>query len=321
MNIKQEEYIYAVARIRCKEGKLFGSKHIEQMISMSDIDSIKRFVSENGWSASTEDDMFSAEQKELWTLMSELVDDLSCFDFLRVDKDFHNLKASVKGVYAEQPPHSMFVYGGLIDPEIIYKAVRDKDYELLPEYLREAAALSHSSLLQTADGQLCDLILDKACLDTVYSMGNKSSDKVVREYCELFVASANIKIAVRGLKLSRSYDFILKSMTECESLNIRMLALSATKSQDDICTYLLSTDYKTAVPFIKESLSAFEKWCDNYLMEKMKEYKSDPFSLAPLVAYIFAKETEIKAVRLILTAKANRLDDSVIRERIREMYV
>ncbi len=321
MNKKQKEYIYAVARIRCRENKLFSDKYFEQMISINDIKNILRFVSENGWEVSADEDIFMNEQKQLWTFMNELVEDVSCFDFLRIDKDFHNLKVCVKCIYAEESPDSMLVYGGLIDPYDIYKAVKNKEYASLPEPLREAAMVSMSTLLQTSDGQLCDFIIDKACLDNIYSLGENGNEIIVRDYCELFVASANIKIAIRGLKCSKSFDFIFKSMSQCNSLDIRALALSATKSQDDVCAYLLSTKYKSAVPYIKESLSSFEKWADNYIMEQIKNHKSNPFSIASLIGYVFAKDIEIKTLRLIITAKANGLDDSVIRERLRKMYV
>ena len=42
---------------------------------------------------------------------------------------------------------------------------------------------------------------------------------------------------------------------------------------------------------------------------------------AIVVAYVLAKENEIKTVRIILTARLNGLEEEQIRERIREMYV
>ncbi len=320
---KSDEYIYAVARIRCKEGKLFSSKNIEQLISMKDAQSIERYLSENGWSLSAEEtsDVLLDEEKSLWGLMKDLVGDLSCFDFIRVQNDFQNLKACIKSVYSDCDPAPMFVQGGIVDPSFMYKAVSEKKYADLPEYLSETAEEAMSTLLRTRDGQLCDGVIDKACLNKVYSLGKASSDAIIKEYCEVFVASANIRMAVRGSKLCKSADFLMRTMQECDSLNIKSLSVVAAKGFDEICSYLSSTDYKGAVGVIKESLTSFEKWCDNYIMEKLRSQKSDPFSIGPLVAYIIAKQTEIKAVRLILTAKTNDLDDSIIRERIRDMYV
>ena len=39
------------------------------------------------------------------------------------------------------------------------------------------------------------------------------------------------------------------------------------------------------------------------------------------MAYVIARENEIKTVRIILTGRQNDLPDDAIRERIREMYV
>ena len=72
---------------------------------------------------------------------------------------------------------------------------------------------------------------------------------------------------------------------------------------------------------LKESPSAFERWCDNQLIETIKPQKYNPFTAGPLVAYVLAKENEIKTVRIILTARLNGLEEEQIRERIREMYV
>lgn len=324
MMVKHDDFTYAVARIRCKEGKLFSEKNIEQMMSMKDADGVRKYVLDNGWDAPSENsdaDLFILQQQELWNLMKEMVTDISAFDFLRVQNDFHNLKVSVKCVYTDTKPDTMFLAGGIIEPYIIFNAVKNRDYSLLPLYMHKPLQSAMSALLQTGDGQLCDTIIDKACIETVYSFGKQSSSNIVKEYCEMFAASSCIKIAIRSIKLSKPADFIIKSSAECESLDVKTLAYSAVKGIDEVCSYLSSTIYRSAIPAIKESLSAFERWCDNHIMSKLRQSKSDPFSIGSLVAYIIAKDTEIKTVRLIMTAKLNDLDDSVIRERIRDMYV
>ena len=40
----------------------------------------------------------------------------------------------------------------------------------------------------------------------------------------------------------------------------------------------------------------------------------------PVIAYLMAKETEIKNLRIIFTGKINRLPENTIRERLREAY-
>ncbi|MBQ8000688.1 MAG: V-type ATPase subunit [Ruminococcus sp.] len=324
MVIQKDEYIYAVARIRCKENKLLSSKSIEQMISMNDIRNIERFLRDNGWGASSVEkvsDLLTYEQDNLWMLMKELVGELSPFDFLRIQNDFHNLKASIKAAYCDCSADHLFIAGSVYDPYDIYNLIRNREYNQLPELIRDTAQEAMNTLLRTGDGQLCDIIIDKACLACVSSLGKASDSGLIKEYCELFIASGNIRIAVRGSQLNKSADFILESMAQCGTLDIKLLASSVSKGFDELCSYLSSTNYKSSVPHIKASLSDFEKWCDNYIMELMQSQKAAPFTIGPLVSYIIAKQTEIKTVRLILTSKENMLPDGVIRERLRVMYV
>ena len=72
---------------------------------------------------------------------------------------------------------------------------------------------------------------------------------------------------------------------------------------------------------MRESPSAFERWCDNRIIETMQPQKYNAFSVGPLIAYVIARENEIKTVRIILTGKQNDLPEESIRERVREMYV
>ena len=90
---------------------------------------------------------------------------------------------------------------------------------------------------------------------------------------------------------------------------------------DAICEYLAGTSYAGGADALKESPSAFERWCDNRMIETIKPQKYNSFSVGPLVAYELARENEIKTVRIILTGKQNGFSDEAIRERVREMYV
>ena len=320
--MKSQDFTYAVSRIRMKETKLFSRKEIDRLISQKDYTSVFRTLSELGFGSGIDsDDVLTAEQSKLWDLMKELVDDMSIFNVFRLQNDYHNLKVSVKLVYSNALPGDMLISGGTVDGNFIYECVKNRNFNELPEAMSDTAHKSLELLLKTGDGQLCDVVIDKAMLDAVSAFATASKDKVIRDYAELFIASANIKVAVRGAKLNKSLDFFTKSLAECDSLNVEALARSAVKGFDEICTYLLATKYKDAVEYIRKSMSSFEKWCDDMLIRGMRIQKSEPFTIGPLIAYIIAKQNEIKAVRLILIAKQNGLDDNKINERIREMYV
>lgn len=110
-------------------------------------------------------------------------------------------------------------------------------------------------------------------------------------------------------------------MAECGTLSVDHLAHAALNGMEAIQEYLGGTVYAQGAEALKESPSAFECWCDNRIIETIKPQIRNPFSIGPLVAYVIARENEIKTVRIILSGKLNGLPEKSIRERIREMYV
>ncbi|MCQ4022637.1 MULTISPECIES: V-type ATPase subunit [unclassified Ruminococcus] len=321
----KKDYTYAVARIRSRELSLLSRQDIDNLINSKSYDDCLQYLYDKGFGTEEQETdvsaLLSCEREKIWSLMAELTDDLSPFDVFRYSDDFHNLKVSVKAVTRDVNPFGMLMQNGTVSGEKIYDAIKAHSYKDLPDHLQQTAQQAMTTLLQTGDGQLCDVIIDTACLKAIYKKASETNSDVIKLYAELTVASADIKTAVRCEKTGKSLDFILDALAPCNSVNITLLAKAAAKSLDDIFNYLSTTSYASAVDALKASPSAFEKWCDDKLIDSIKPQKSEPFTIGPLAAYIIARENEIKAVRLILSAKLNDLDSNAVNERLRDMYV
>ena len=133
--------------------------------------------------------------------------------------------------------------------------------------------------------------------------------------------NADIKTAVRASRTGKDRVFLEQALAPCGSINVARLAQAAIEGVDSIGSYLETTAYADAVEELRRSPSAFERWCDNLLIRKIKPQQYSAFGLGPLAAYILARENEIKSVRIVLSGKLNHLPEESIRERIREMYV
>lgn len=323
-----EDYTYGVARIRAKELTLLSAQDLEQLLSARDYAECFRLLEEKGWESPEDqsaEQLLSHEREKLWSLMGELVKDLSVFDVFLYLNDYHNLKAAIKLVYTDAAENyqgaKVFLTNATVDPELILQAAREQEFGLLPEPMSAAGREAWETLLHTGDGQLCDVILDRAALEAVYRAGKESKDSLIRDYAELTVAAADLKIAARAQKTGKSLEFLQRALANCDTLNAGMLAHAAAQGLDAICDYLATTSYSGAVESLRESASAFERWCDNALMEKIRPQKCNSFTLGPLAAYVLARENEMKCVRIILSGKLNQLPQEVIRERLRETYV
>lgn len=319
-----EEYIYAVARVRARELGLLNRQDVDQLMACRSYEECLRTLSDKGWGAGSEtsaEAVLAAEEEKTWAFIHELTDDMSPFQVLLFPTDYNNLKAAIKAVVTSTEPHDVFLPGGTVDPEVMLRCVREGDFSALPEGMAQAADSAYHTLLQTEDGQLCDIILDRACLEELLRCGRASKNDILREYAELTCAVSNIKVAVRACKTGKNRAFLESALAPCGTLDAASLAAAACKSLDDLFAYLAVTPYSEAAERLKESYSAFEKWCDNRVMDLVKGQKMNPFTVGPLFAYVIARRNEISTVRIILSGKLNELDDGMIRERLRDMYV
>lgn len=319
-----ELYTYAVARIHTKEMTMLSLQDMERLLATDSMAEAMAMLSEKGYDAigaESSDELVSREQRKLWKLISELVADMSVFDIFLIEKDFHNIKAAVKYVVTKDAAEKIFVEGGTVPWQTIDNAIRNREFSQLPEVLEQTAEKALKALLETGDGGLCDLICDKAYLDACSNLGENAENEMIKRYAELYVALADIRIAARGARLGKGIEFFKRALAKCKTLNIELLGAAAAKGIDELSEYLRLTDYSEAAELLKEAYTQFEKWCDNRLMAEIKKEKNNYFTIAPIAAYILAKESELKMVGLVLTAKQNKLNETVVRERLRELYV
>ena len=88
------------------------------------------------------------------------------------------------------------------------------------------------------------------------------------------MAAADIKTAVRASCTGKDRAFWNRRWRLCDTLDITRLAQAAIEGVDAIGIYLESTTYADAVEELRRSPSAFERWCDNLTIRKIKPASS-----------------------------------------------
>ena len=242
-----EQYTYAVARIRALEVSLFSNSGIDQLMACQTYEQCLQLLSEKGW-GDTEtglnaEAMLSREEEKIWEIVKELHIPMETFNVLSYPKLFHNLKAAIKEVCTEEMERHIFYDDVSIPGEEMLAIVKEKEFDRLPKEMQEAAGEAYESLLHTRDGQMCDVIIDRAALEAIKKAGREAKDAIIKDYAESTVAVADIKIAVRSAKTAKSLDFMNRAMAECDSLSVGQLSKAALGGMDAVREYLQGTEY------------------------------------------------------------------------------
>ena len=322
----QEQYVYAVTRIHANENHLLSSQDLEQLIAAPNLVAAMRYLTDKGWGTSdinTPDALIAFESERTWALIDELVSGDAPFDVFRLANDYHNLKAAIKLVWThnENEYDRCCLKHGSVSSELIMKAAKDNDFALLPKSLAQAAQKACEVLAHTQSGQMVDVIIDANALATISNAGKKSDSDLLSRYADLTVDVANIKSAVRCCFMGKGNDFAEQVIARAGSLNTERLIAAATTDMEAIYECLKGTPYAGAADALGLSMAAFERWCDNKLIDLIKPQRRNYFTIEPIAAYILGRENEIKMVRLILSAKQNGISHEILRERLRDTYV
>lgn len=318
-------YTYGVARIRAKETKLLSDVDIEHLLACKSFEAVLALLRERGWgnkeAQENAGDMLAFERMKAWQEVRDLLNDEKLFSVLTIPKQYHNLKAAIKQVCTRDMAGNVYYDDVGFSPKELREMVEKRDFIRLPDKMAEVAAEATEALLQTQDGQLCDVIIDRMTLEEIKKAGAESGSGFIKKYADEIVAVANIRIAIRSAKTKKSKSFMERAMVTCENVSKGELIESAGKGVDEVCEYLKNAGFAEAAESATESPSAFERWCDNRIMDTIRTQKYNSFSAGPILAYVLARENEIKNVQIILAGKSNNLSDDFIRERIRKMYV
>ena len=323
--MRDMDYIFAVAQIRVKEKALLSDADIKQMTAMKDENAVCQFLADRGWGdaagPATADALLGAEEEKNRQFVREMKIDSRVMDLLSYPQLYHNLKAGIKEICTSETVPGIFYELDRYGEKEIMRILRDKDYRALPEHMRTAAQQAYEVMLSTRDAQRCDIIADKACLEAMVHTAGKLKEPMLTDYVNSQVTVANIRIAARAVRTGKSLNFLKEALAEGGLLDAGGLCAAAVKGEEGLYSYLDTHGFQEASAALKESPSAFERWCDNRLIEAIRPQKMNSVSIGPVVAYYLARENEIKMARIILTAKANGFEEDAIRERAREMYV
>lgn len=159
---------------------------------------------------------------------------------------------------------------------------------------------------------------------SIASRESDAAEKLGIPYVATYVLKAgryheSEKRCIRIYTLKRTEQELTESLVPGGEISAEAL-LHAFKS-DNAAAALKETGYGRLCDSMELGFTAFEKACDDYLTEYVKEAKYKTLTPEPVAAYILAKETEAKCVRIIMTCKLHNIDAETIKERVREAYV
>ncbi len=297
---------------------------IESLIGAKSALDALRILSDKGYgqgiTLENYESRLSDSYTETFNEIKEIAPKEAPLNVLICKNDFHNLKAVLKGVQLGFKDYSDYIaLPSVCSFEEIKKAVINADFDMLPSFLCEVSRKAYELIGKTGDSQLSDTVIDKASMDYDLDAARKSKNNFFIGLIKLRNTLTDIKIASRCALTGKDRDFMETALSNEPDIDRDELIIKASSGLDALCEYLSDNGFEDAAVSLKSSLSDFEKYSDETIADYMKGSGYITMGIEPLISYIYSKEREIQSVRIIISAKANGIDEEKIRQRLRKL--
>jgi V/A-type H+-transporting ATPase subunit C len=336
--IKDTEFLFLSAMLRAREPKMLDGDKTERLLDAPGFDDAAKLLVEcgypdmSGMDAGQLNAAISKHRSDVFDEISRHLQAKRITDIFRVKYDYHNIKVLVKSMCSNTDGSRLLSDSGRIGPKVLTEAFITGVRGGLPPAMTRAISEAVGILSRTQNPQLADIETDKFCYGELLEIAAEIGDDFVSGYVRLLIDSANLKTAVRTLRMKKDSEFLKRAVIQGGDVTAERLSELSPSGEDlpeiygkgllaGAALLGLSAIGGTPAGAAVGQMTLFERECDNAATVHLSRAKRVSFGIAPVFAYMAALETEITSVRMILTGKLSGITPEVIRERLRESYV
>lgn len=330
MRYKDTDFLHASSRVAYMENQLITKDDLMKAIDAdSPAEAFRLLSAKNLFRDCGIDDYeqaFDKNMEETCEMIEEITNELGLTYIFRYPVDGHNMKVIVKSKTAAGDFSDLYKPGGTVSADTMKQELDSGSFEEVPEILGRAGLEAAEKLAKTKDSQIVDLIIDKAVIALTVKKSEEIDCEALTEYTKAKIDLINIKSALRLMRIKSDVYTASKVFAEGGSFSVRELEAAYTMGYDGIKLLLEGAQrgevLAEAVSEIKNggSVGIFEKQADKCFRELFENTKIIPFGIEPVITFLYLKDREIRACRLVLVSKIFGLSKEKITERLRYIY-
>lgn len=332
---KDIDFVFASSRVRALQTKAFTIGQTHRLISAKTREEELKILASCGF---FDDNNSTLDYEEVLTQtllaayheVEQLSPDKSLVRLMRLKYDAHNLKVLVKSTQITRHDHEVEILlsplGNVPTSVAIAQFSAEKLTDFPPRFAT-ATLEAREHLAATHDPQMVDILLDRALAAEMLTVAAETATPFIQKFVAAQIDLANIRAFVRAKRMNKDAFFLGKILSPGGSFSISVLSTAYLKGIDGLEPLVANSPYgrflATPLATLKSaggSLTSFELSCDNALTSFVSDSHFISFGPAVLFAFLYSKELQVQAARLILASKAALVSSSEITERLREIY-
>ncbi len=316
------QYAFQAAEVRAMETQLLTGAALAEMINAPDFASALVALAGSPYTIPAGGTNFEAVLLERRAAVRDLFAQLAPDQWVALFKtrdDFANLRVAIRRAVLDKPIGADYSDWGNVPPEMFEQVFQGENYTLMPEPLPAATEQAVLAYYQNKDIRQIDYSLDQSQAQYEIERAQELDSLFLSNLFRVQVDLTNIRTMLR-LKLIESdrRDVFL----EGGFVDPDRFWAGLDLGYDTLATLFMATPYQhildTGAAYVAshQSFLKTEQLCEQYMLGFLESTAQITAGLQPVVAFLLRVEHEIRTVRLILTARKNRLDAKLIQDRV-----
>src|SRR3990167_5125618 len=358
-SVRHYDSCYVSGRVNVLECSLLNQKFFETLLSFDDFKDVLTNLNNTHLKAYFTHAKHLYEFEKLldeyyYNRLDEirsLSPDSAVCGFFLLRNDVHNLKRFIKSEILGASVDKF--YRGTMSRDEWGDVWQDKS-TTLPEIFRESVSFVKKVVLQHNHNQITphispasqggdeggekeeslpfiiDLIFDGAYLRYVEDYCKKIEVEIIKRYLETYQLMKGLEVIRRAISLRLDMNLLSQYFMEGFDKGhvFHKLAKNTVwASEQTVRDVLIETHCKATLQgLLLSNLSRnisfqYEVATDNYLLDMLRPVKYIPFGPERVFGYLCGLTTEVFNLKLLLGGKVHRVENDLLRERLRKTYV
>ena len=175
---------------------------------------------------------------------------------------------------------------------------------------------------------IIDLIIDGAYLRYVEDYCKKIEVEIIKRYLETYQLVKGLEVIRRVVSLKPNMNLLNQYFMEgFDKGHVfrKLITNTGWASEKTLCDILVNTHCNAYLSTLTKNLFPkasfrYEVATDNYLLDMLRPVKYIPFGPERVFGYLCGLTTEVFNLKLLLGGKVHRVENNLLRERLRKTY-
>lgn len=165
------------------------------------------------------ENILTQELSKTYEILKSLAPEEKFVDVFLYKNDYHNLKVLIKEEISGVDGEKYLIDGGTIPLIKLRESLANRSFSDLPKIMSSAILEAFDVYNKTQNGQMVDIVLDKATFTSMKETAKESQNKFVIDYVMKVCDLTNLKSFIRVKNMKKDFDMFMNVFVSGGSLD------------------------------------------------------------------------------------------------------